>query len=134
MPMKEETIFRILRGEFEEHNITPDDIFTYEDRHEYTGYIASATIRPEHKIHLRGLVRDVFDYWCEQYPNVKINKLYAYASSDTGWELVSHFYFAPRYDIGDNAFELDLSRRNPNRLVSDFQSCLRKKTGKPVTR
>lgn len=127
MPLKEDIIIKVLNNEVEEDEIRPDDIFTYEKGKEYVGYVASTVIRPEYQIYLRKLIKDMLSFLCDQYPDIKISKLYAFAGSPEGWELISHFFFAPRYDIGENAFELDLSRRNPNRLISDFQNCIKSK-------
>jgi hypothetical protein len=127
LPMKEETIFRLLRQEMEERSITPDDILTYEAGNTYYGYIASAIIRPEYRAHFRELIQSIFDYWCEQYPEVKLQKLYAFALSDEGWDLVKHLFFSPRYDLSDTAFELNPNQRNPSRLITSFQRCLKHK-------
>lgn len=127
LPMKEETIFRLLGQEMEERSITPDDIQTYEAGNAYCGYIASAIVRPEHRAHFRELIQSIFDYWCEQYPEVKLQRLYAFAVSDEGWDLVKHLFFSPRYDLGDTSFELNPYQRNPSRLITSFQKCLKHK-------
>lgn len=134
IPMQEEKIFQLLRGEIEERDITPDDILTYEPGKEYYGYIASATVKPERRNHFRKLLRNMLAYWCEQYPNIRFKKLYAYASSSEGWDLVSHLFFAPRYDIGENAFELDPYRRNPSKIITEFQDCIRNKDNSKLKR
>jgi hypothetical protein len=127
MPMKEETIFRLLRDEITERDITPDHIEVYEPGNKYYGYVASATIKEEHQSHFRELLTSMFDFWCEQYPDVQLIKLYAYAASDKGWDLIKRLYFAPRYDIGRNSFELNPYERNPSRLLKPFQDALRAK-------
>lgn len=127
MPMKEETIFRLLRDEMTEREITPDHIEIYEPGKKYYGYIASATVRPEHATHFRELLQSVLDFWCEQYPDIQIEKLYAYAASDKGWDLIKRLFFSPRYDLGRNAFELNPYERNPSKLLRSFQECLREK-------
>ncbi len=73
----------------------------------------------------------MFTYWCEQYPTVQLIKLYAYASSDEGLGLMKHLFFSPRYDLGENAFELDPYRYNPSRLIQDFQACISSRTADP---
>jgi hypothetical protein len=127
IPMKEETIFRILRDEMTEKEITPDDIEIYEPGKKYYGYVASATVKEEHAAHFRGLLQSVFDFWCEQYPDIQIIKLYAYAASEKGWDLIKRLFFAPRYDLGKNAFELNPLQRNPSKYLKIFQECLRSK-------
>ncbi len=127
MPMEEPTIFKLLKGEMREQEITPDDILTYEPGRHYFGYVASASVKPEHRPHLRRLIQEMLQYWCDQYPHMHLRKLYAVVTSDEGWKLVKHLFFAPRYDLGPNAFELDLHQRNPSRLVTAFQDCLARK-------
>ncbi len=127
MPMREETIFKILRDELREKEIKPDDILTYEKEGKYQGYIPSAMIRPEHSQHFRKLLESIFDFWCERYPRIQLGRLYAFAASDKGLDLMYHLFFSPRYDLGENAFELDPYRRNPSKLIKSFQECLKQK-------
>lgn len=127
MPMREETIVKLLRDEIMEKQITPDDILTYEDGGKYYGYIPSAMVLPEHRRHFRKLLQSVFAFWCEQHPRVQFIKLYAFALSEEGLDLIRHLFFAPRYDLGENAFELDPYRRNPSKLIKSFQECIRRK-------
>lgn len=128
LPMGGETIFRLLRREMSEREITADHIFTYEPGHAYAGYVASVAIHPRHQAHLRSLIWSVLDFWCTLSPSIKMTRLYSYARSEGGMRLIRHLFFAPRYDLGDDAFELDLMRPgNPSRLVSEFQRCVRQK-------
>lgn len=127
MPMEEETIFRILRGEIGEKEITPDDILTYEPGRQYIGYIPSATVKPEHRPQFRKLMNSIFEFWYEQYPQIQIVKLYAFASSDNGWDLIKHLFFAPRYDLGENTFELNPYGRTPSKILQAFQKRIQQK-------
>lgn len=127
MPMKEETILRLLRGEIEEKAITPDDILTYEPGMQYIGYIPSAAVKEEHRPQFRKLMESVFEFWYEQYPQIQIVKLYAFAASDDGWNLIKHLFFAPRYDLGENAFELNPYQRNPSKVLQRFQKQIQQK-------
>ncbi len=128
LPMRDETIFRLLRQEMSKREITPTDIFTYEPDHSYSGYVAAVTIRPQHQLHLRSLIWSVLEFWCGLYPSVKLSRLYGFAPGDAGLRLIRHLFFSPRYDLGSDAFELDLTRSgNPSRLVSEFQRCIRQK-------
>lgn len=127
MPMREETIFKILRDELREKDIKPDDILVYEKPGKYDGYISSATARPEHSQHFRKLLESIFDFWCEQYPHIQLTRLYAFAASEKGLDLIHHLFFSPRYDLGENAFEIDPYRRNPSKLIKSFQRCLDQK-------
>src|SRR5207248_6197493 len=63
--------------------------------------------------------------WCEQYPQIRITKLYVYAESDEGCNLIKHLFFAPRYDIGQRAFEVDPLQMNPSKLITAYQDCLK---------
>jgi hypothetical protein len=127
--MKEETILNILKGELPERDITSDDILAYESGKKYYGYVSAASIKPEHRIRLRSLVKNLLDYWCDQYPDIQLIKLYAVAWSNEGWDLVKHLFFSPRYDLGEDAFELDLKQRNPSRLIKAYQDCMNRKRG-----
>lgn len=129
MPMEEETNFRLLRKEMQKGDIRPEYIQVYEPGREYHGYVASATVRPEHRGHFRKLIRSILEYWCEQYPDMRLTKLYAYAGSDEDLDLIKHLFFSPRYDIGRGAFELDPYQRSPSRLLNAFQACIQRKKG-----
>jgi hypothetical protein len=127
LPMKEETILKILKDEMSEHDITADDILTYESDGKYYGYISAASIKPEHRTYLRRLIENLLSYWCNQYPNIQLIKLYAVAWSDGGWDLVKHLFFSPRHDLGEDVFEIDLKQRNPSRLIKAYQDCIKHK-------
>jgi hypothetical protein len=45
--------------------------------------------------------------------------------SKEGWSLIKHLYFAPRYDIGEKAFELNPSHPNPSKLIQAYQDYLK---------
>jgi hypothetical protein len=128
MPMREQTIFRLLRQEIAEREITPDEVFNYEPGHSYSGYVASVAIRPQYRLYLRSLIWSILDFWCDLFPSVQLTRLYGFALGEEGLRLVRHLFFSPRYDLGADAFELDLMRPgNPSRLVSAFQRCIRQK-------
>ena len=127
MPMEEEMIFRLLRKEMQKRDIRPEYIQLYEPGKDYYGYVASATVRPEYRDHFRKLIQSVLAHWCEQYPSIQFAKLYTYAGSDEDLDLVKRLFFSPRYDIGENAFELNPYRRNPSRLLKAFQECIQRK-------
>jgi len=135
IPMHEDIIIKLLSGDLKEQEITSDQVLTYEHGKQYIGYIASIAIRPEHKKHFGRLLHGVLDYWCQQYPDIKINKLYAFAlgsedgEESDGLRLIRKLYFAPRYDIGDgkNAYELRLDHYNPSQTIRNFQNCLQER-------
>jgi len=127
IPMKEETIFKLLRREMHERDIRAQHILTYEENGAYTAYVNAVVIKPEHQASLRTLINSLLDYWCTQYPRVRITKIYAYADSDEGWNLIKHLFFAPRYDLGEKAFELDPLQMNPSKLIKGYQDCLKER-------
>lgn len=133
MPLEEDFILRILRDEITEKQVTADDILLYEPGKSYYGYVASATVKMEHSAHFKALLHSVFDFWCNNYPDIQIKKLYAYAGSEKGWDLIKRLFFSPRYDINRNAFELDPLLRNPSKLIKPFQDCLSAKGAKIET-
>lgn len=127
MPMEEKTILKILREEIEEKQIKQEDILTYEKGKKYYGYIASAIIKPDHKESFFRLLESVLNFWCSQYPDIQFIKFYTLAASEAGWDLIKKLFFAPRPDLGEKAFELDLNLRNPSRPVTHFQKCLKER-------
>jgi len=137
LPMEEETIFDILRGDLSEQEIEEKHILTYQPGNAYSCYVTSCLIRPEKRRFFSHLFNSVMNYWCE-HPEVHISKLYGFAvgaSDDTpeendGMRLIKKLYFSPRYDISENAWELDLNRYNPSVSIQKFQKCLRSKQGK----
>src|SRR6266496_489286 len=132
VPMEEATIFKLLRREMHERDMRPEHILTYGDNRAYTVYANSIVIKPEHRAYMRDLINSVLTYWCNQYPRVRIAKLYAYAESEEGWNLIKHLFFSPRYDIGERAFELDPHQVNPSKLIKAFQDCLKERE-KPIS-
>ncbi len=128
MPMEEDTIMKILHNEIAEKEITANDVLVCQRGGKYNGYVASATILPGHRTHFRKLLKSMLDYWCDLYPDIQLIKLYALVTSDEGYDLVKHLFFSPRYDIGENAFELDPYKRNPSPFIKDFQKCIQNKT------
>lgn len=127
IPMEEETIFKLLRREMHERDIRTDHILIYEEGRSYTVYANAIVMKPEHQSSIRTLINSVLDFWCEQYPKINIEKLYAYAESEEGWNLIKHLFFAPRYDIGQRAFELDPLQPNPSKLIKAYQDCLKER-------
>ena len=133
MPLREEVLFRLLRHEMEERDIRPEDILVYEEGHDYSCYVASLVIRPEHRVHLRKLLQSIFDFWCDLYPKVQISRLYADVTNESGMHAIHHLFFSPRYDLGETVYELrPLRAGNPSSLISQFQGCIRQKEETPA--
>ncbi len=136
LPMEEEVIYRLLSEDLLEKDITPDLLLSYEAGGEYSGYIASLAVRPERRPHLLSLITSVLNFWYEQYPTIQLKKLYAFAlgaeeGESDGLRMIRKLYFAPRYDIGENAWELRLDHYNPSSIIQQFQKRL---TEKPIKR
>ncbi|HVB22535.1 MAG TPA: hypothetical protein VNG51_11355 [Ktedonobacteraceae bacterium] len=130
IPIEEATIYKLLSGEMKEQDVQADDVLAYEPGHEYACYVASVAILAEHRQSFGLLLHDVISFWCEHHPDIRISKLYAFALHEeegTGIRLIRKLYFAPRYDISENAWELRLDRYNPSPTIQRFQECLRSK-------
>jgi hypothetical protein len=132
IPMEESTIYQLLSGELKEQDITADQVLAYEPGQRYSCYVASIAIRPEHRQSFAQLLHSVLAFWCEWYPDIQITSLYGFALNEeegTGLRLIRKLYFAPRYDLGENAWELRLDRYNPSPVIQQFQRCLQQKPG-----
>jgi hypothetical protein len=128
MPLPEALIHRLLKQELPEREIKPEDILEYKPGHVYDGYVASVIIHPQRQTHLRSLIESVFDFWCQKYPEIRLQRLYAYGATPEGRRLIRHLYFSRRYDIGSNAWELDpMDEDNPSRFLVSFQRCIKNK-------
>ena len=122
--LREDTILQILRGEIKEKDITNDDILLFEPGNLYTGYIASFVTLSGYNKYIRRMLQCHMQFWIENFPQTKITKLYAYASSEEGRLMMKHLYCTPRYDLNKQAFELDLFDVNPSELITRFQQRL----------
>jgi hypothetical protein len=127
VPLPEHIILSILKGEREELSISPDEIETYERKGGYTLLAESAVTHPDYPEQLNHIVREALNYWCEQYPDRYIEKIYAQAATDEGDFLARKLYFSPLYDVSDNAYVLDLRKPGIAKLVKRYQECLKNK-------
>ena len=59
----------------------------------------------------------------------RICRIYAQAVSEAGLYFVQKLFFAPLYEFPEDAFVLDVQRRNPSKFVHHFQACSGQKTG-----
>jgi len=128
MPLSEKTIIEILKGNRRETSITPDEIENYDREGAYTLLIESAVSHPDHPEQIGILMRHIMNYWCEQYPQRYIDKLYAQAASEKGDILIQKLYFAPLYDLANDAYMLDMKRPGASRIIRNFQKCLSEKS------
>ena len=125
IPMRNETILKLLRREMHERDIRPEHILIYEKGKEYEVYATSIVIRPDKRTYTRDLLNSILNYWCNQSNNFTVSKVFAYADSEEGWNMIKHLFFAPRYDIGQRVFELDPNQTNPSKLITAFQNCIK---------
>lgn len=129
LPLREETIFQLLRGELLIRDIKLDDILPYEPGGEYNCYITSAATIPEYYDVIIPLFQHVLSYWCEA-PQIYINKVYF--KSDVTTEdtpllrLASEYNFFMISDFSDAqkvAWVLYPALYNPSLTVKNFQKC-----------
>jgi hypothetical protein len=127
LPLPEPVILEVLRGEKHETRIRTEEIETYERKGGYTLLAESVVADPEHPEQLNTLLKHLAKYWCEQYPDRYITKIYAQAESRRGDILIQKVFFAPREDLAPNAYVLNLSRPGASRFVRHFQQCIEEK-------
>jgi hypothetical protein len=127
LPLKEETIVGILKGDYSDLDVSPDEILSYENGGEFTIFAENAISRDESKDYLGLILKGFADFWCEQWPKSKIKRIYAQAGSREGRFLIQKLYFGPRFDLADDAYMLDLEHENPSRFVHGFQQCINEK-------
>ena len=125
LPLEEETIYKLLRGEIRDIDLNPQkDILTYEKPGIYNFYVASIIIDPKKRQHFPMLMNSLFEFWCEQAPERKIGKIYGRVVSGHGELLARKLFFSPIPYISESAFMLDMNRPNPSRIVQSFQYCV----------
>jgi hypothetical protein len=124
LPLAESVIQEVLRGERHETGIGTEEIETYDRKGAYTLLAESVVVDPDHSEQLNTLLKHLTKYWCDQYPDRYISKIYAQAESRHGDILIQKLFFAPREDLAPNAFVLNMARPGASRFVRQFQECL----------
>jgi len=127
VPLPEQIILSILKEEREELSISQDEIESYDRKGGYTLLAESAVTHPDHPEQLNHVLREALRFWCDQYPDRYIEKIYAQAATDDGDILIRRLYFSPLYNLADNAYVLDLKRPGIAKPVRIFQECLQQK-------
>jgi hypothetical protein len=130
LPLPEQTIIEVLRGNRHETDIGTEEVETYEREGGYTLLAESVVADPNHPEQFNTLLKHLTHYWCEQYPKRYIAKIYAQAESKKGDILIQKLFFAPREDLANNAYVLNLSRPGASRFIRSFQECLEQKKQK----
>lgn len=125
LPLPENIILDVLRGKRSEMDIQSEELLAFEQPGGYDLLVESAVAHPDHPEQLSKVMKALVDFWCQQYPERYINKIYAQAVSEMGDILIQKLYFAARYDIAETAFMLDLKRPGASRLIRGFQNCLK---------
>ena len=127
VPLPEETILSILKGERPELSIQAEEIETYERKGKYTLLAESVVVDQDYPEQLNTVLQAVLSHWCKQYPDRYIEKVYADAATDYGDKLVRKLYFSPLYSVSDTAYVLDLRKPGISKVVRTFQECLKQK-------
>ena len=127
LPLAEQTIIEVLNGERHETKIRTEEIETYERKGGYTLLAESVVTDPDHPELLNTLLRHLTEYWCEQYPDRYLSKIYAQAESKSGDILIQKLFMAPLEDLAPNAYVLNLMRPGASRFVRQFQECIEQK-------
>jgi len=109
----------VLKGNRSEMDIQPDEILAYDRPGGYNLLVESAVSHPDHPEQLGKVLKGLADFWCGQYPERYIEKIYAQAVSEKGDVLIQKLYFAARYDIAETAFMLDLKHPGASRLIHE---------------
>lgn len=130
LPLPESVIFEVLRGERHETGIRTEEVETYEGTGSYTLLAESVVVDPEHPEQLHTLLTHLTEYWCEQYPDRSIAKIYAQAESERGDILIQKLFFAPLENLAPNAYMLNMRRPGASRFVRRFQQCIEEKQQK----
>lgn len=134
IPLPEPVILDILLGKKDEKDITPDEILTYDNPGEYTLLANSAVIHPDYPEVANRIIRAIMDFWVDQYPRMRIKRIYAQAVSDQGRALIKKLYLGPLYVIGDtgltrvdDAYVLDMQETAVSKVIRGFQEKLKLK-------
>jgi hypothetical protein len=91
--------------------------------------MAVITVHPKHEQAFYLLIQEYLSFWCD-HPDLCIKKLYTFAIGEEDsvrTRLIRELYFAPRYDLGEGAWELHLDHYNPSPMIQHFQQCLQQK-------
>jgi len=127
LPLPEPIILEVLSGTRHETKISTDEIETYERNGGYTLLAESVVTDPDHPEQLDTLLRHLTDYWCKQYPDRYITKIYAHAESRHGGILIQKLFLAPLENLAPNAYVLNMARPGASRFVRQFQECIERK-------
>ena len=126
VPLPENIILSILKGEREETSISADEIETYERKGGYTLLAESAVTHPDHPEQLNHVLREALRYWCDQYPDRYIEKIYAQAATIAEISLSEDCFFLP-CTIFQKCLCARLEKPGIAKPVKIFQECIQHK-------
>lgn len=124
IPLDEQVILEIMRHKRPETAIRTEEVLTYKRPGVYTLLAESACVDPQYPESFNLLLRHLAEYWCEQYPERQVSKIYAQALTPAGDILIQKLFFSPLYDLAPDAHMLDLRRPSASRVVRSFQRCI----------
>ncbi len=133
LPLHEDLIQKILRGEILAKQIKAEDILVYEPNRTYSCLITSTTALPSYQSSTRQLLQHLLAYWCEN--SIDVSHLYALGPEnleDTSlMRLVIESFFSPlenpKHPNSSTIWDLRFSRYNPSLYVKEYQKCIARK-------
>lgn len=131
LPLEEEVIFSVLRGERQETDLKAHEMQTYDRPGGYALLANSAVILPEYPDLLHRILLRLMDEWVDRFPERYVKRVYSQTVSESGDRMVQHFFMAPRYDLAPNAYMLDLARPGASKIIRRFQARLIEKAPLP---
>jgi hypothetical protein len=130
-PVPEPLILDVLAGKRPDHSITVDELEAYDRPGAYTLLGISAVTHPSRPDLLYPMLYHHMQFWLSMYPERYVTRVYAQAVSERGDLLIQHFFMSPRYDLGPNAYMLDLTRPGASKMVRQFLAKLQEKAPLP---
>jgi hypothetical protein len=134
IPLPESIILDVLMGKKDEKEITPDEILTYDEPGEYTLLASSTVIHPDYPQLANAIIHEIMKFWINQYPEKRINRIYAQTVSDQGRTLAKKLYLGPLYTVSENglirvedAYVLDMQEEAVSKVIQQFQARLKAK-------
>jgi hypothetical protein len=134
LPMHEEQIFRLLKGESVLQDITSDDVLAYDSAQSPFSCYMLAVVKPGHEDALLKLLQHVFAFWCQGDPPVQIAKLYVSVPGGMKetplHQLVKLLYFSSLPHLSNpplqTAWVLDFNFYNPSEEIQKVQACFQR--------
>lgn len=134
LPLKEEIILKLLKGELAARDINAADVLSYEAGKSYSCFVTSATTLPDAYGSIMLLMQRLLDYWCER--SIHISKLYlsilGLAGESAALHLAQGCFFSPLDEYGEEPLicRLHLDRFSLSPLIRDYQKCLQQRNSK----